>query len=554
MHALQGPGATANQIRRLNLLGFHACRSNHDLDLELGRLLPHLLDEQSYCLFLTADDGQLLTTTVMSDRGPWQTRQLIAADSLKEGDALPVLYGSHVLGQLHIAGDLATQTRADLQLVLEHYGTALANLTLGAEARDSAANYSASLEAFEQGIVLFQETDSAKITARLIALAVSMADAAAGALYVLDKAGDPESDLHLEQILSIPLTVLHGLDEPNGEPWPKARLTKPTFFAERQTDPTLGGLTPERIPPFVDNMLSVPLCYQGIEAGVITLFNVDTKASSPKDLIERFTTFGRLGAAILHRLQLESATARQRSLEKELEIAASIQRRLLPTTAPEVPGFDVAWHSLSANHIGGDYLDLLTSDNGDLHAIIADASGHGIDSALLMSSFRGAYRAATRRQQPDQFLSDLNAEVANEVGQTGMFLTAAALQIQQADRQLQISSAGHNPVLLYRAHTRTIETIGAHGPPLGFLPQATYTAETHQLDSGDVLLLYTDGVSEATNSQRAMFGDEQLARLLQRNGHLGARELLQLLLSQLARFTSNAPNDDDLSLSIIKAR
>ena len=554
MHALKGPGARPSQLQRLDLLAFHACRSPENLAQKLAQLLPRLLPEQTYCLFLTANDGQLVTTSVMSANAPWQPQQLVAEETLTGTTPLPVLYGSYVLGQLYCDGTLAAEPRADMELVLQHYGTALANLTLGVEARESATNYCASLQAFEQGIVLFQETDSATITARLIALAVAMADAAAGALYVLDQAGDPESDLRLEQIHSIPLKVLNGLDGPTGQPWPKPLLTQPTFFAERQIDPTLGGLAPERIPHFIDNILFVPLCYQGIEAGVIALFNVDTRSSSPADLIERLTTFGRLGAAILHRLQLESATARQRSLEKELEIAATIQRRLLPTDAPEVRGFELAWHSQSANHIGGDYLDLLASDNGDLHAIIADASGHGIDSALLMSSFRGAYRAATRRQRPEELISDLNNEVANEVGQTGMFLTAAALQIRNADGQLQISSAGHNPVLLYRATTRTVQSVSAHGPPLGFLPQTTYGTETHSLRSGDALLLYTDGISEATNSQRTMFGDEQLAELLQRHGHLEARELLQRVLAQLASFTSGVPCDDDVSLSIIKVR
>ena len=123
--------------------------------------------------------------------------------------------------------------------------------------------------------------------------------------------------------------------------------------------------------------------------------------------------FSQLAAALLHRLSLEARNANGQMIARELEIAATIQKRLLPNQAPPTDEYEFAWNTIAAQNIGGDYLDAFCSDLGDVHAVVADASGHGINSALLMSSFRSNYRGNTAWMEPNDLAASLNRAAAS---------------------------------------------------------------------------------------------------------------------------------------------
>ena len=219
-----------------------------------------------------------------------------------------------------------------------------------------------------------------------------------------------------------------------------------------------------------------------------------------------------------------------------------------------MPGFAFAWDSIAAENIGGDYLDVFSHDAREVHAVVADASGHGINSALLMSSFRSTYRANAPRMTVGQLVSSLNNEVTNEVGPTGMFITAVLLRIDCAAMRLSMTSAGHTPVLHYRARTGSITQIESNGPPLGFLHGADYTTDDVELEAGDLFLLYTDGVTEATNADLDMFGEDRLVALLQRHGAGEPQAILAAIRADLAAFTGRDRYEDDVSLVVIRVR
>lgn len=537
------------------LASLHACRTPEDLDRELRLELQRVQPDLAMALCVAADGKEMhRVQVVLGDGCPLQAGQKVApADwPLPAEQQLPIRYRSHVLGVLLVGAPIAEQDRLVLGAILAHYGAALVNLTLNEESRQATEHYCASLQALEEGIVLFQEEDPEAVMARLLNLATTMVQATAGALYVLREVGNPASGLALEQALGIPdslLSTFHGKD---GCQWPEVLVGAPTQVVERDADGGMAMLAPECVPPILHNIVVLPLRYHGVEAGLCILFNAAIDVANARDHLGRVQSLGQLGAALLHRLRLEALTARNRSIAKELQIAETIQKRLLPTHAPATEEYTFAWCSIAAQSIGGDYLDLLTSDLGDIYAVVADASGHGINSALLMSSFRSTYRADAPWMEPNDLASSLNCEVVHEVGATGMFITAVMLRIERETRRLCISSAGHNPVMLFRKASGKVERIDSHGPPLGFLARAEYDLEDLQLEAGDVLMLYTDGITEATDGNLDMFGEERLEALLRQHADEGAEVLLQAARRSLAEFTGRDNYDDDVSMTVIK--
>lgn len=539
----------------VDLAGLHACRSVADLDQELVYKLVRLFPGIDAGLCLAHEDGSQRAELVLGAGCPWRVGDSVVTDSWRppQWSSHPLQFRNHRLGTLHVDVRPTPEQQRQLTALLAHYGVALVNLTLNEESRRATDHYCANLQALEEGIVLFQESDRGAVLARLVGLATTMLQATAGALYVLSEVGNLDSELRPAEVFGMPEELLHSFTGRDGT-WPRHLLTEPPRHFERGTDPSLSGLSTDAVPAILRNLVTLPLCYHGVVAGIMVLFNVVSDHTSLPDQLARVDSLGQLGAALLHRFELEGQAVLTRSLARELQIAETIQQRLLPQQAPAHPGYDFAWRSIAAQNIGGDYLDLLSSPFGTVYALIADASGHGINSALLMSSFRSTYRAAAPWLDPSPLLHKLNAEVLAEVGATGMFITAAHLRLEPDSGRLTVSSAGHNPLLLFRRATGSIERIDSSGPPLGFVAGAAFGEQVLQLHRGDVLMLYTDGITEATDRQLEMFGEERLEQCLRRHAGGSAADILDAALAELAGFAGRSSQDDDVSLSVIKRR
>lgn len=479
----------------------------------------------------------------------------VAADwQLPEGQRLPIRYRNHFLGELWLGVRPEGEELGLLDCALAHYGTALVNLTLNREARQATEDYCASLQALEEGIVLFQEEDPAAITARILCLATSMAQSAAGALYVLDEVGNPASSLRLEQVLGIPDSLIAEFRSVDGRPWPGCLLESSAQIAVRAADGSLAELAPDCVPPILQQMIVLPLRYHGVVAGLCLLLNPAEDGKQNRDHLGRLQSLGQLAAALLHRLRLEEQSASSHRIERELQIAETIQQRLLPDGPPPTEAYDFAWRTIAAKNIGGDYLDVLAAEDGTIHAVIADASGHGINSALLMSSFRANYRGQVMWQEPQDLVGDLNGEVVKDVGPTGMFITAQVLRLDRNGRQVRVCSAGHCPLLVYRQGDGSIEALPGNGPPLGFVAGIAYDTNVTGLASGDVVVAYTDGIVEATDSELDMYGESRLQAVLRQHVALPAAGIVEAVVRSLTEFTGRGRYDDDVSLLVVKVR
>ena len=238
------------------------------------------------------------------------------------------------------------------------------------------------------------------------------------------------------------------------------------------------------------------------------------------------------------------------NLENELGLAQDVQRKLLPQQVPQIPGVEIAAFTRPAQIIGGDYFDFLELNDRRHGIAIADVAGHGIAAGMHMASVQSLLRAlAPSIASPAELAERLNKLFIHNVNYT-TFVSFFLCSLDVEDKTLTYCNAGHNPPLLRRG--RREAWLMPTGPAIGLVEGAAYTEESLPLGSGDLLLLFTDGVTEAANPQLEQFGTERLRSQVAQNAHLPAQELVQSLRTTLDGFTASRPLDDDLTIVLCK--
>ncbi len=241
--------------------------------------------------------------------------------------------------------------------------------------------------------------------------------------------------------------------------------------------------------------------------------------------------------------------------QAELAVAADIQKSFLPEKIPILKGFEIAATTIPAREVGGDFYDFILRD-GNLQLVIADVSGKGVPAALFMALSRTIVRAcAAPHDRVAERLGCANNMIVADSGSetSGMFVTLFLARLNQKDRSLVYANAGHNPPLLFRAAGRSIEVMEVTGVALGMVADMEYEQMQVALESGDVLLLYTDGIVEAMNSKEQLFGQERLRSSLAAATELSAQGVLDSILRDLRRFTEGEEQSDDITAVVIKA-
>ena len=244
----------------------------------------------------------------------------------------------------------------------------------------------------------------------------------------------------------------------------------------------------------------------------------------------------------------------RRQLETELEFSSEIQRALLPHHAPSVPGLDIGAFSRPAQIIGGDYFDFFRFKSGSYGLAIADVAGHGFSASLLMSSLQTALLTLTADSDsvPD-VVQRINRYFLHNVNLT-TFITLFIGQYDPDSHILTYANAGHNPPLLYRRDsTAPLTWLQPTGAAMGVMEEYTLRADLVALQPDDVLLLYTDGVTELVNPAGQYFGQGRLADLVAANAGLSAQDLVSALRKGVDGFTRGAAPTDDLTIVAAKA-
>jgi len=244
-----------------------------------------------------------------------------------------------------------------------------------------------------------------------------------------------------------------------------------------------------------------------------------------------------------------------RQLETELELAQTVQRSLLPQQPPQIPGLEMAAFSRPAQIVGGDYFDFLNFNDGSHGLAIADVAGHGVSASLQMASLQTAlHTLVPSSDSPAAVVQRINHLYRHNINFSS-FVTLFLGMLDINTRTLTYCNAGHNPPLVFhpdRHPTGGTTWLQPTGPAIGLVEGSDFQARTIPLLPGDILLLYTDGVTEATNQQREQFGAQRLAAFVQDEWQQPARELARALRASLEAFSVGQPLADDTTLVVCK--
>lgn len=257
--------------------------------------------------------------------------------------------------------------------------------------------------------------------------------------------------------------------------------------------------------------------------------------------------------------ELKGALERERRageerLEREVRIAQEVQARLFPQKVPQSAGLDCHGVCRPARGVAGDYYDFLELDRGHLGVALGDVAGKGISAALLMASLQGALRshASLSDDGPAQAARAINAQI-HALTDSNRFATFFWAVFEESGRALTYVNAGHNPPMLLR-RGGAVERLATGGPPLGVFADAQYKQGTTALAPGDVLLVFSDGITEAPGENDAEFGEARLESALRDRAALPPAELCDAIIAAVLEYQAGAPQEDDMTVVVARAR
>lgn len=250
----------------------------------------------------------------------------------------------------------------------------------------------------------------------------------------------------------------------------------------------------------------------------------------------------------------------QEKMQKEIEVAKQIQQSLLPRKRPEISGYDIAPLYQAAAEVGGDYYDFVQVDDDTIGVVVADVSGKGVPGSLVMTMIRTALRMEARgNRNASDVMSKMNSFVTDDM-KKGMFVTMFYVILDSKNRIISYASAGHNPMILYRHETKETFFLNPRGFPVGIsLPDETLfrrsiSLEKVRLKKDDMLVIYTDGVTEAMNERREQYGEERLIQMVKDYAFLPPTEFIEKLDGDIKKFTGEYPQSDDITVVAVKEK
>jgi len=383
---------------------------------------------------------------------------------------------------------------------------------------------------YEVGLAITATLDLGELSEVILLRAVSLLDARRGALYLRDRGG-----LRLERTVG-------------------------GSAADELAEDTLAGLlagTPGdgvKALPGVTHFLAVAIETESAVRGLLVVADKETRAGVGSFAVADRRTLGLFAnqaAIALENARLHRDALEKQRMEREMELAAGIQRRLLPKGVPEIPGYELYGWNRSALQVGGDYYDFLTRPGGNLGFALGDVSGKGVPAALLVSTLHSSLRLlADHIATGPDFFARLNQHLIDSSA-PNKFVTLFLGELETASGAISYLNAGHNPAFVVRASGAT-EILPAGGLPLGLLPHASFRMETLTLAPGDLLCLYSDGVTECAAPGDEEFGLERLTRLVSRKHSSLPREIVEAIEEATGRFAAGLPQADDQTVVIVR--
>jgi sigma-B regulation protein RsbU (phosphoserine phosphatase) len=430
----------------------------------------------------------------------------------------------------------ARQTPEDepAELVALALGVRVARLKrLLKQQRFQASYRGVELEAlYEVGLAIASTLDLEELSEVILLRAVSLLDARRGALYLLE-----DGQYRLVQTIAGDALPALGARDPRVAPLVAGEAT-----------------AAHELLPDAAHLLAVPIAIDGRPRGLLIVADKESRAGVgpfPDGDRRTLALFANQAAIALENARLHRDALEKERLEREMQVAADIQRRILPVGPPAVPGYSFLGWNRPARQVGGDYYDFLRLGEDRIGLTVGDVSGKGIPAALLVSTLHSAIRLLLDRIEvgPD-LLARLNNHI-HESSTPNKFITLLVAELEPNDGTLRYVNAGHNPGLLVRSRGE-VETLGTGGLPLGMLAGSVYREDCRRLELGDLVCLYSDGITEAASPADEEFSLRRLGDLLALHRTRPLQEILDRLDATLGEFSCGLPQGDDQTLVLVR--
>jgi phosphoserine phosphatase RsbU/P len=301
----------------------------------------------------------------------------------------------------------------------------------------------------------------------------------------------------------------------------------------------------------IRSVLAAPL---GVGEKIFGMIYADSPLAEAKftqDHLTVLTTLASVAAIRVENARLVEEDLERERFERELQLAREIQQRFQPSSAPHAPGYELQGISFPCYEIGGDYYDFIQRPDGRLIIALGDVSGKGTSAALMMSSLHAAMHAqVSTHQSIVETVTAVNKYLAETIP-ANRFITLFCAELDTLTGNLVFINAGHNPPLIAHA-TGTMEQLAAGGVPLGIMSDFPFREGRTQLHPGDVLVIYSDGVSETQNAAGEEFGPMRLYDVVSRNLNASAAGIRDRIESALTKFAQGTDAGDDITLVIVK--
>lgn len=394
-----------------------------------------------------------------------------------------------------------------------------------------------------------------------------------GALYLADRSGEQLLPAFLSKgcppLVTLPPNLSGELDSP------ASRSQAIESFVRLQSVSVGTGLLGDacdwRDPRFLRRRGDIPeaLATQGLGSlvmgrlmyrqkllGVLALARETGKDPFSDAKIDLFKAILEQSAFALFNQAIHLAAGEKHALDHDIQIAGEIQKILLPADAPDVEGFEISGLNLPARTLSGDYFDYLIVDEDHVGIAIADVSGKGVPAALIMAMCRGALRSqAPGKLSPSAVLQAVNRQLYPDMKED-MFISMAYVVLNRRTGEALLARAGHDAPLLFRRESSLVECLNPKGMAVGIDSGGVFDRFCSDfafcLESGDLLLLYTDGLTEALDSSGFEFGVERLRNALVANAGDGAVQTLHILSRSVIAFAGSQPQHDDITLIALR--
>lgn len=305
-----------------------------------------------------------------------------------------------------------------------------------------------------------------------------------------------------------------------------------------------------------ESVLLAPLSYFGNRLGVLAVANGPMGGHFSSSDFVVFKSIAEQSAFALYNAVIYSEVGEKKRMDHDLQIARDIQRILLPSSPPKIAGFEISGLNIPARQVSGDYFDYVRIDEHRWGIVIADVSGKGVPASLIMAMCRSVLRSqALNNDSPAAVLRRVNRQLYPDIKED-MFISMAFITLDQRDGTVVMARAGHDAPLLYSKAKQSVERVKPPGMALGIDSGDVFDRVLRdspvELDADDCLVLYTDGVTEALDSQGDEFGPERLNEAISASASEGAPGVLRRLTEDVRTFVGSQPQNDDITLIAIR--